>query len=179
MAQWYGTVHLQCRRQRFHPGVGRIPWRRTWPPAPVFLPGKSHGQRCRKRVGHDLATQQQQIVNSQHCVSSIKQRDSVMHTCLLFLILFHCRLSQGTEYSSLCYAMRVSHSGVSDSPWPHGLQLVRFPCPWDSPGMNTGVGSHSLLQFYTVGPCLFYISVCMLFVNLKLLIHPLITFCNH
>ena len=28
-----------------HPWVGKIPWRRKWPPAPVFLPGESHGQR--------------------------------------------------------------------------------------------------------------------------------------
>ena len=28
----------------------------------------------------------------------------------------------------------------------HGLCLARLPCPWDSPGKNTGVGSHSLLQ---------------------------------
>ena len=27
------------------PGVGKIPWRRKWKPTPVFLPGKSHGQR--------------------------------------------------------------------------------------------------------------------------------------
>ena len=27
------------------PGVGKIPWRRAWPPTPVFLPGESHGQR--------------------------------------------------------------------------------------------------------------------------------------
>ena len=26
------------------PGSG-IPWRRTWQPTPVFLPGESHGQR--------------------------------------------------------------------------------------------------------------------------------------
>ena len=25
--------------------VGKIPWRRTWQPTPVFLPGKSHEQR--------------------------------------------------------------------------------------------------------------------------------------
>ena len=25
--------------------VGKIPWRRKWPPTPVFLPGESHGQR--------------------------------------------------------------------------------------------------------------------------------------
>ena len=35
----------QCRRPRFHPWVGKIPWRRKWQPTPVLLPGKSHGQR--------------------------------------------------------------------------------------------------------------------------------------
>ena len=28
-----------------HPWVGKAPWRRNWPPAPVSLPGESHGQR--------------------------------------------------------------------------------------------------------------------------------------
>ena len=27
------------------PRWGKIPWRRTWQPTPVFSPGKSHGQR--------------------------------------------------------------------------------------------------------------------------------------
>ena len=38
----------QCRRRkrnRFDPRVRKIPWRREWLPTPVFLPGKSHGQR--------------------------------------------------------------------------------------------------------------------------------------
>ena len=34
----------QCRRLRFDPEVGKIPWTRKWQPTPVFLPGKSHGQ---------------------------------------------------------------------------------------------------------------------------------------
>ena len=29
----------------FNPWVRTIPWRRKWQPAPVFLPGKFHGQR--------------------------------------------------------------------------------------------------------------------------------------
>ena len=29
----------------FDPWVGKIPWRRKQQPTPVFLPGKSHGQR--------------------------------------------------------------------------------------------------------------------------------------
>ena len=34
-----------CKRRRFDPWVGKIPWRRAWQPIPVFLPGESHGQR--------------------------------------------------------------------------------------------------------------------------------------
>ena len=35
---------------------------------------------------------------------------------------------------------------MSDSVWPHRRQPTRFPRPWDSPGKNTGVGCHFLLQ---------------------------------
>ena len=35
----------QCRKPGFDPWVRKIPWRRKWQPTPVFLPGKSHGQR--------------------------------------------------------------------------------------------------------------------------------------
>ena len=34
-----------CKRPEFDPWVGKIPWRRSWQPTPVFLPGESHGQR--------------------------------------------------------------------------------------------------------------------------------------
>ena len=54
-----------CRLLGFDPWVGKIPWRRKWPPTPVLLPGKSPGQRSRvgyspwgHRVRHDLATKQ-------------------------------------------------------------------------------------------------------------------------
>ena len=40
----------------------------------------------------------------------------------------------------------VSHSVVSNSLQPHGLQSTRLLCPWNSPGKNTGLGSHTLLQ---------------------------------
>ena len=33
------------RENWFHPWVRTIPWRREWKPTPIFLPGKSHGQR--------------------------------------------------------------------------------------------------------------------------------------
>ena len=58
----------QCRRRRFDPWVGKMPWRRKRQRTPLFLPGKSQGQRNllryspwgRKRVGRDLATKRQQ-----------------------------------------------------------------------------------------------------------------------
>ena len=55
----------QCRRHRFDPWVRKIPWRREWQPLPVFLPGKSHGQRSlvgRIPWGHKSWTQL-----SMHC----------------------------------------------------------------------------------------------------------------
>ena len=43
-----------------------------------------------------------------------------------------------------------SRSVVSDSVRPHRRQPIRLPCPWDSPGKNTGVGCHFLLQLMKV-----------------------------
>ena len=40
-----GKEYLQCRRPGLDPWAGKIPWRRTWPPTPVFLPGECYGQR--------------------------------------------------------------------------------------------------------------------------------------
>ena len=38
-------ICLQCGRPRSNLWARKIPWRRQWLPTPVFLPGKSHGQR--------------------------------------------------------------------------------------------------------------------------------------
>ena len=54
---------LPAVRCGFNPWVWKFPWGRKWQPTPVFLPGKSHGQRTWRpavcgvrRAGHDLAT---------------------------------------------------------------------------------------------------------------------------
>ena len=41
------------------------------------------------------------------------------------------------------YLESVSRLVTSDQLWPSGLQPTRFLCPWDSPGMNTGVDCHT------------------------------------
>ena len=63
----------------------------------------------------------------------------------------------------------LSHSVMSDSLRPCGLQPTRLLCPWASPGKNIGVGYHALLQgiFPTHGSnlnflCHLYWQVCSL-----------------
>ena len=41
--RWSRTC-LQCRKPRFNPWVGQIPWRREWLRTPAFLPREFHGQ---------------------------------------------------------------------------------------------------------------------------------------
>ena len=44
------------------------------------------------------------------------------------------------------YSDQISRSVMSDSLRPHRRWPTRLPHPWDSPGKNTGVGCHFLLQ---------------------------------
>ena len=53
---------------------------------------------------------------------------------------------QVTLGSSCCSCCCYVASVVSDSVRPHRRQPTRLPRPWDSPGKNTGVGCHFLLQ---------------------------------
>ena len=59
---------------------------------------------------------------------------------VLLSLLIHIGLESRTMFES------VSCSVVSNSLQPHRLQPSWPLCPWNSPGKNTGLGSHSLLQ---------------------------------
>ena len=48
------------------------------------------------------------------------------------------------EYT--CFCCCYVTSVMSNSVRPHTRQPTRLPHPWDSPGKNTGVGCHFLLQ---------------------------------
>ena len=82
-------------------------WRRKWQPTPLFLPGKSHGQRslvgyspwARKRVSHDIAT---------------KQGNHLLENISFF------KFKDGS--------IQFSFSVMSNSLQPHGLQHARLPC---------------------------------------------------
>ena len=52
-------------------------------------------------------------------------------------------------------------SVVSNSMQPHRWQPTRLPHPWDSPGKNTGVGCHFLLQCMKVKSEREVIQLCL------------------
>ena len=60
------------------------------------------------------------------------------HTQLMFTRSF----SENSYECCCCWVTSV----MSDSVRPHRQQPTRLPHPWDSPGKNTGVGCHFLLQ---------------------------------
>ena len=50
-----------------------------------------------------------------------------------------------------------SHSVMSDSSRPRGLQLTRLLHPWDFPGKSTGVGCHCLLCLGSLYKCDYFL----------------------
>ena len=96
----------KCRRCRFDPWVGNIPWRRKWQPTPVFLPGKSHGQRTlvrycpwgHKRVRHDLVTKQQQLCDMEDFIRKTQRSVKREH--------FYARASLVTQTGKNLPAMK-------------------------------------------------------------------------
>ena len=47
LPRWLSGKQSACQNRRlgFNPWVRKTPWRRAWPPAPIFLAGESRGQR--------------------------------------------------------------------------------------------------------------------------------------
>ena len=70
-------------------------------------------------------------------------------------VVTQCAQKQSpTSSESVCES--VSCSVVSDSLQPQELWLTRLLCLWDSPGKNTGGGSHFLLQGNLPDPSLLH-----------------------
>ena len=78
---------------------------------------------------------------------SLKKSKILIRTPLnLHIKLGRFDISNYGDFQSMKESENVSLSVVSESLWLHGLWPTRLLCPWGSPGKDTGVGSHSLLQ---------------------------------
>ena len=78
------------------------------------------------------------IINQGRCVRILNQnkreRENIEYDCLWRPLIEAAAAAKSLQ---LCAA---------DSVQPHRRQPARLPHPWDSPGKNTGVGCHFLLQ---------------------------------
>ena len=92
---------------------------------------------------------------------SVYHHRKIKHICysLLFLPIVHCLkvltpVPKESTFSWFCFFARRSilptHAqslqSSLDSLQPHGLQPAKLLCSCNSPGKNTGVGLHALLQ---------------------------------
>ena len=73
-----------------HPWVRKIPWRRKWQPTPVFLPGKSYGQRS--LVGYNPQGRKESDTTEQ--LHSLTQS----HTSKVMLRIIQARLHQSVNH---------------------------------------------------------------------------------
>ena len=67
-------------------------------------------------------------------------------SCVMSAIFYMLSRISHFKYKDRLKKETVSCLVMSDSLQPCGLLPTRLLCPWDSPGRNTGVGCHSLLQ---------------------------------
>ena len=75
-------------------------------------------------------------------------------------------------FAAAAAAAAVIPSVVSDSVRPHRWQPTRLPCPWDSPGKNTGVGCYFLLQCMKVKSESEVAQSCLTLSERTRLLHP-------
>ena len=84
-------------------------------------------------------------------ISAFREVSSVYLRLLIFLPAILTSVCEPSSLSfhwmlySACCCCLISMSCLTPLQ-PHGLKPASFLCPWDSPGRNTGVGYHFLLQ---------------------------------
>ena len=91
--RWLSGKKTTCQwgRHGFSPWIGKIPWRGKWQPTPLFLPGKSHGQRSlavyspwgRKEPDMTEATEHAKLFNNYLLFLDGKHRDKGRETSYL------------------------------------------------------------------------------------------------
>ena len=144
-------------------------WRIPWTEAPGGL--QSMGW---QRAGHDWAHYNTYITTEHHCLGGLNNNHLFLTfleagkskikvparwvsgekllPCLKAVAPFVCvhrvERERGESLVSFFWVKKQSFSlsVMSDSLQPHGLELARLLCSWDSPYKYTGMGSHSLLQ---------------------------------
>ena len=113
-------------------------------PRPWDSPGKNTGVDCHFLLQCMKEKSESEVAQS--CLTLSDPMDYSLPGSSIHRI-FQARVMEwgATAFSNYKCCCCVA-SVVSDSVRPHRRQPTRLPHPWDSPGKNTGVGCHFLLQ---------------------------------
>ena len=112
LPRWHSGKESACQRRRckthgFNPCVRKIPWRRKWQAAPVFLPGKLHGERS--LAGYSPRGSQSQTWLVHPHIMSIRRKGCPFS----ILVLGSWRLEECCHHNfhhQLCHWPRLPHS---------------------------------------------------------------------
>ena len=127
---------------------GEDPWRKKWQPTPVFLPGKSQGQRS--LVGYSPWGHKELDTAEHACIQIV----TIWHThtkksCFSYSLLSISHLSPTMRYQDECLrlvagiervqfsSVQFSRSVMSNSLRPLESQQARPPCPSPSPRVHS------------------------------------------
>ena len=128
--------------QEIRSRVGKIPWSRKWQLVSVFLPreipqteepGGPQSMGLQSQTWPSACQQQDQTLREEFAGPHSESSSEI------------ARFPNNPPISKWS-EVKWSHSVVPNSLRPHGPQPTRLLRPWDSPGKNTGVGCHFLLQ---------------------------------
>ena len=137
------------------PWIGKIPWRRERLPTPVFWPGEFHGLYI--PWGSKELDMTERLSVTSLLTSCLLKSYTVMHSDDVSSSKLPFTFPLGPYYlhyfiicviyPATCKHMharsRQSSLTLCD---PMNYSLPGLLCPWDSPGKNTGVSCHFLLQ---------------------------------
>ena len=118
---------------------GEDPWRKKWQPTPVFLPGKSQGQRS--LVGYSPWGHKELDTAEHACIQIVTIWPKKKKSCFSYSLLSISHLSPTMRYQDECLrlvagiervqfsSVQFSRSVMSDSLRPLESQQARPPCP--------------------------------------------------
>ena len=118
---------LQCRRPRFDPWVGKIPWRRERLPTPVFWPGEFHGLYSPWGLKESDTTERLLFHFTSFIIKPSVQFSSVTQSCPTLCDPMDCSLPGSSVHGD----SPDKNTGVGS----HSLLQGIFPTQGSNPGL--------------------------------------------
>ena len=113
--------YRRCRRLRFDPWVGKVPWGRAWQATPLFLPGESHG--WRSLAGYSLwGPKESDMVEWAHMHEY--QGACVFQRKLQVLISFPLNSLTHSSLTACVRAQSLSRVQLFATPWTVAYQAT-------------------------------------------------------